>query len=141
MRLIHLLGALIAGGAGSAEVARPLAGLIEVEGASWVAIWPEAQIVGEGNVGDWFGVRVDEGGVVRFRVDPHTDYTLTVNTGHGETWAQERVTLPVTRAHRVEIAVRMRVEAEERLRAESATMFEINAVLGRITAERGATWP
>lgn len=134
MKLINLLASMMMVGAGTAQlvpldgpqIRRPLAAVIEVQGAdlAWIRPGPVEVIAGV-DIGPGWAAWAGPDGVIRFRVHPGTDYTVTAAVGEALPRVETSHPMPVTRDHRIEQAVRDLMDAQRRLQAEGGTFFDI----------------
>lgn len=134
MKLVNLLASFIIAGGGAAQVVpldgpqvrRPMAGVIEIDGADLARIWPAPVGVLDGiDAGGGWAVWAGPDGRIRFAVKPEEDYTVIASVGETFPRLDTSHPMPVTRDHRIEQAVRDLMDAQRRLQAESANFFDI----------------
>lgn len=150
MKLINLLASFMIAGGGAAQVVpldapqvrRPVAGVIEIDGADLARIWPAPVGVLEGgDVGGGWAAWAGPRGRIRFAVEPGTDYTVIASVGDTFPRVDTSHPMPVTREHRIEQAVRDLMDAQRRLQAESANFFDIERWQRVILAEQAVGVP
>lgn len=131
------------------EVSRPLAGEILVFDADFVVVTPYYLDVLDG-VQAGFGTvaYADDTGMIRLRVDPERDYevraTIVIMGPDGDDYPDTEPdpyyfpfehSLPVTRDHRIESAVRMMLEGIRRFTDEGGNFFDLSYWMDYINNE------
>lgn len=145
MKLVNLLASIILMGGASAGLIgvhadpvaeRPLAAVIEIQGAdlAWIAPGP-VEVTHGTEIGVGWVAWAGPDRLIRFRVDPGTDYVVTAGVGSDAPRVLSSHPLPVTREHRIEKAVRDLIDAQRRLQAEGANFFDISRWTQQITQE------
>lgn len=146
MNLVDLLGSLLVSGIAAAGLVsdaeppvatRPLAATIEVRGAdvAWISPGPVRVVAGVDLTIGWVA-HAGPDGLIRFEVAPGIDYTVTARRGDLVAGFQNwTIALPVTRDHRIEQAVRDRIDADARFQAERANFFDFTRWMAVINAE------
>lgn len=145
MKLVNLLASIMLASGIAAPVVhqppepvvtRPLAAIIEIDGATaaYISPGPVQVVQGEDLSYGWMAHADAEGRIV-FRVLPGVDYTVTARVGPWHAGVETSHPLPVTRDHRIEQAVRDLVDANRRLQVEQANFFDITRWQSVIVAE------